>query len=171
MRKFHVSAALAAVLLSALVAGSALGAGTSARHRTVLPKKVAFAAAYAGTAAVKVTDNVADIQATGKGTGKPLGAGTITGVGKGDTSQQPCVPFTGPGTMVGAKGAKLAFTVLTGSTGCGDEGGNVFAISGKAKVVKGYGALKKAKGTLKFTGTYDRNAGTFTVKFKGTLTA
>ena len=32
------------------------------------------------------------------------------------------------------------------------------------------GKLKKATGTLKFTGVYDRGAGTFTVKFKGNLT-
>ena len=157
-----ILAAAAAVL--ALGTGAAFAAGA---------KKVAFAAAYSGTAVVKVTDNVADIAANGTGKGSVIGAGKITGVGKGDSSQQPCVPFTGPGTMVGSgktAKTKLTFKVLDGSTGCGDEAGQVFSISGKAMVVKGTGALAKAKGTLKFTGVYDRNAGTFTVKFKGTLT-
>jgi hypothetical protein len=132
-------------------------------------KLVPFAAKYSGTAVVQVNDQVADITATGKGTGTLLGTGKIAGTGKGDTSQQPCVPFTGPGSLVGT-GGKLLFTVIAGSTGCGDEGGQVFSIVGKAKVTKGTGKLLKAKGTLKFTGVYDRGAGTFSVKFKGTLT-
>lgn len=151
-------------LALALGTGAAFGAGA---------KKVVFAATYSGTAVVKVTDNVADIAANGAGKGTVIGAGKVTGVGKGDSAQQPCVPFTGPGTMVGSgktAKTKLTFKVLDGSTGCGDEAGQVFSISGKAMVVKGTGALAKAKGTLKFTGVYDRNAGTFTVKFKGTLT-
>jgi len=148
-----------------LAAAAVLAAGGMA----ATPKKsVAFTGSYAGTANVQVTDNVADIQANGTGSGT-LGSGKITGAGKGDSSVQPCVPFTGPGTMSGTKGS-LAFSVLTGSSGCGDEGGQVFSVSGKAKVTKGTGTLKKATGTLKFTGVYDRGAGTFTVKFKGTLT-
>ena len=43
-------------------------------------------------------------------------------------------------------------------------------LSGKAAIVKGTGVLAKIRGTLKFTGVYDRGAGTFTVKFKGKLT-
>lgn len=154
----------AATVVLALGTGAASAAGT---------KKVAFLATYSGTAVVKVTDNVADIAANGAGKGTLIGAGKVTGVGKGDSSVQPCVPFTGPGTMTGSgktAKTKLTFKVLDGSTGCGDEAGKVFSISGKAAVVKGTGALAKAKGTLKFTGVYDRDAGTFNVKFKGTLT-
>jgi hypothetical protein len=163
MKKLGIPALLA-ILVAAFVAGSAF-AGTNATA-----KKIAFAASYSGTATAKVTDGVADIVANGSGKATLIGSGKITGAGKGDASAQPCVPFTGPGTITGAAG-KLAFTVLTGASGCGDEGGHVFSISGKAKVVKGTGKLAKAKGTLKFTGVYDRDAGTFTVKFKGTLTA
>jgi hypothetical protein len=149
-----------AVALAAIVASAALGA---------TPKKsIAFNASYSGTAAVNVTDNVADIQANGSGSGTLLGAGNVTGIGKGDASQQPCVPFNGPGTLNGA-GGKLGFTVLSGSSGCGDDAGQVFSISGKAKVTSATGKLKKATGTLRFTGVYDRGAGTFSVKFKGTL--
>ena len=133
-------------------------------------KIVVFTATYSGTATTKVTDNVADISASGTGKGTPLGAGKISGVGKGDTSVQPCVPFTGPGTMTGTGKNKLSFKVIAGSTACGDEAGQVFSISGKAAVVKGTGVLAKVRGTLKFTGTYDREAGTFAVKFKGKLT-
>ncbi len=64
--------------------------------------------------------------------------------------------------MTGTAGTKLTFKVAPGSTGCGDEGGQIFSITGKAIVVKGTGKLAKAKGTLKFTGVYDRGAGTFT---------
>ena len=163
MEKFRSAAVVAAAAaVVALAAGSAL-AGTSV-------KRIAFTASYSGTAVTKVTDGIADISATGSGKATLLGAGKITGTGKGDTSVQPCTPFSGPGSITGA-GGKLLFTVLSGSSGCGDDGGHVFSITGKAKVTKATGKLKKAKGTLKFTGVYDRDAGTFTVKFKGTLTA
>jgi hypothetical protein len=36
-------------------------------------------------------------------------------------------------------------------------------------VLKATGKLAKAKGTLKFTGVFDRDGGTFTVKFSGQL--
>jgi hypothetical protein len=157
-------------LAGALAAASAVVALGTGAPLAGNAKVVVFAATYSGTATVKVTDNVADIAATGTGKATKLGAGKITGVGKGDSSQQPCVPFTGPGTMTGTGKNKLTFQVITGSTGCGDEGGQVFSISGKARVVKGFGTLSKAKGTLKFTGVYDHQAGTFTVKFKGNLT-
>jgi len=150
-----------AVVALALTASVALGASG---------KIVVFAASYSGTATTTVNDTVATISATGTGKGTGLGAGKITGNGTRDTSQQPCVPFTGPGAMIGTGKNKLTFKVVAGSTGCGDEAGQVFSISGKALVVKGTGALAKAKGTLKFTGVYDRGAGTFTVKFKGKLT-
>jgi hypothetical protein len=159
--KLGITTTVAVVATSVAVA--------TAGATTPKPKTVAFSASYSGTAAAQVTDNIADITATGSGTGTLLGASKITGAGKGDSSVQPCVPFTGPGSMTGP-GGKLGFTVVSGSSGCGDEQGQVFSISGKAKVTTATGKLKKAKGTLKFTGVYDRNAGTFTVKFKGTLT-
>ena len=73
-----------------------------------------------------------------------------------------------PGTIVGP-GGKIAFTVVSGSKGCGDEQGQVFSLSGLANVTSATGKLAKAKGTLRFTGVYDSGAGTFSVKFKGTL--
>src|SRR5262249_28858798 len=117
----------------------------------------------------QVADQVADISASGKGTGTLIGSSSISGKGTGDASQQPCAPFTGPGTM-GGTGAKLAFTVGSGSQGCGGGQGQGFGLSRRGNVTSATGKLAKAKGVLRFTGVYDRGAGTFSVKFKGTLT-
>jgi hypothetical protein len=156
-------------IVTAVIAGVSLAAVTATAPASS-SKLVPFTASYSGTAVVKVTDNVADITASGAGTGTLLPASKISGHGTGDSSQQPCVPFNGPGSLVSANGTKLFFTVLAGSQGCGDEGGQVFSIVGKAKVTKTTGKLLKARGTLKFTGVYDRGDGTFSIKFKGTLT-
>ena len=158
-RTIIILAAAAAALL--LVGGAFAAAQKSA-------KVFVFTGKYKGTATTKVTDNVADIVATGAGTGSFIGAGKITGVGKGDTTQQPCVPFTGPGKITGTSGT-ITFTVVPTSKGCGDEAGQVFSISGKVTVTKATGKLAKAKGTLKMTGVYDKGAGTFNVTFKGNL--
>lgn len=154
-----------ATVASALLVGAAW-AGTSAEAKKI----VTFKAKYAGTAAVKVTDQVADIAATGPGTGTLIGKSKVTGKGKGDASQQPCVPFTGTGLMSNTSGTTIKFSVLPGSSGCGDEEGNVFSISGKAKVTGGTKLYKKATGTLKMTGVYDRGAGTFSITFSGKIT-
>jgi hypothetical protein len=160
-----MSSGVAAVIAVAVVAaGATAGTGRQA------VKIVAFSASYSGQATTKQSDNVVDISANGTGTGAAIGADKITGTGKGDTSQQPCVPFTGTGSMTGAAGTVVSFAVTSGSSGCGDEKGEVFAIVGHASVVKATGKLAKAKGTLKMTGTYNRNDGSFTVKFSGKLT-
>ncbi len=166
MRKFlrvgvvGVTAAMTAVLVGAAWAGTA----------TSDTKTVLFTGKYAGTATVKVTDNVADIAANGVGKGTLIGKSKVTGRGVGDTAQQPCVPFTGLGSMAATNGTKLNFKVLPGSTGCGDEEGQVFSVTGRAKVLGGTKAFKRAKGTLKLTGVYDRGQGTFSIKFTGKLT-
>jgi hypothetical protein len=165
MKKLQLATGvIAAVAAAALVASSAV-AGT-----TRSAKAIPFTAKYAGTAVVRVTDQVADISATGSGTGTLLGAGKLTGKGSGDASQQPCVPFGGTGTLAG-KGGTLAFRLVSGAQGCGDEAGQSFAISGHVAVVKGTGKLAKTRGSLKFTGTWDRGSGSFTVKFLGSLSA
>jgi len=163
VRTFRIATVVvAAVAVAALAAAGAL-AGPAV-------KKVTFSASYAGTAVVKVTDNVADIAVNGAGKGLPIGAGKVTGTGKGDSAQQPCVPFTGTGVLTGAAGTKVTFKIAAGSSGCGDEAGEVFSVNARATVVKATGKLAKAKGSLKITGVYDRNAGRFSVKFKGVLT-
>jgi hypothetical protein len=156
---------LAALVAFMIFAGAAL-AGTAKSTATV-----AFSAKYAGTAVTSVADNVVDISATGKGTGPQIGAGKIVGKGTGDSSDpQNCIPFFGTGTMTGTARTTVAFKVLNISKGCGDESGQLFSVSGKATVLKATGKLLKAKGTLKFTGTYNRGSGAFSVKFTGTLT-
>ena len=160
MRRFRISlVAVAVVALTAATAASAL-----------VPKKVPFTAKYSGQASAKVADgsSVANISATGTGSATLIGAGKITGTGTGDSSQQPCVPFGGTGSLTGAKGT-VAFKLTTGASGCGDEGGHVFSIKGYVTVTRATDKLAKAKGTLKFTGIYNRDDGTFSVKFTGTL--
>jgi hypothetical protein len=160
----RIGVVLAGALVTLVAAGSTLAAASTQA------KPILFKATYSGKAVTQQTGDVVDITARGTGKGLPIGAGTITGKGKADSSIQPCAPFVGPGVMVGTARTKLAFTVLPGSSGCGDEAGQVFAVSGKAKVNSATGKLAKAKGTLKFSGTYDRGTGAFTVTFKGTLT-
>ena len=171
MRKFGITAVLVVVAAAALTAGSAFAGATVT--------KVKLTGAYAGAANVKVADDVADIAANGPGKATILNAGKITGLGKGDASVQPCVPFTGTGLLTGTKGTKIKFTMLPGASGCGDEQGQVFSVSARAKVTGGAGKFKvgtktysltKAKGTLKLTGVYDRGKGTFAIKLNGILT-
>ena len=163
MRDHRFAGAAAGVIATAALATGVAAAGTSA---TTIP----FTAKYAGTAVVRVDGSVADITANGAGKGTLLGIGKVTGKGKGDSSAQPCVPFTGTGTMIGTGKTKLAFKVVTPSNGCGDEAGQIFSVSARAVVVKGYGKLANVRGKLKITGVYDRGKGTFSVKFAGTLT-
>ena len=161
MKKFRFSiVALAIAALTAVTAATAM----AATH-----KKIVFAGKYAGTATTKVNNSTATIGANGTGTATSIGAGTITGLGTGDTSQQPCIPFTGTGTMKGS-GGTITFKVLTGSSGCGDEGGHTFTITSHLAVLKATGKLAKAKGTLKLTGVYSHDDGSFSVKVSGTLT-
>ena len=76
--------------------------------------------------------------------------------------------FLGTGQMTGKNGT-VNFKVTPNSTGCGDEGGHTFAISGKATVTSATGKLKGATGPLKFSGFYDRDKGNFSAKFTGVL--
>ena len=169
MRLFRISFAAGMIAAAVAMATSAV-AGTAAQS-----KIVPFTASFKGAAAVTVTDQVASISTTGAGVGTValMGAAKLTGAGTGSTAgvgaDNPCVEFTGTGSMTGVKG-KLTFKVVQGSQGCGDETGQSFTVAGRATVIKGTGRLAKAKGTLKLTGTYDRGAGTFTAKFTGKLT-
>jgi hypothetical protein len=168
MRTHRFGTAVMGTLAAAVLLAGVAVATSSAATTKLLP----FTAKYAGAAVVRVDGNVASITANGPGRGTLLGIGRISGKGLGDSSAQPCVPFTGTGTMVGVGRTKLAFRVVPGSSACGDEGGQVFSISARAVVVRGYGKLANVRrgGKLKIGGTYDRTHGTFSVKFIGTLT-
>jgi len=116
-----------------------------------------------------VTGQTVAISAQGAGKGSIIGASKIAGTGKGDASNPPCVPFSGPGTITGV-GAKLTFAVLRTSRGCAaqDDQNNV-TVTGQLKITGGTGKLARAHGTLKFTGKYNRGTGAFTVKLTGAL--
>ena len=152
------------ILMTALIA-----VAVAAASATAVTKPIAFTGKYTGQATTQATDTTVAITANGTGKAVLLGAGKVTGAGSADSSQRPCVPFTGTGKMTGP-GGTLVFKVNPSSVGCGDDAGQLFSISGKAAVLKGTGKLAKAKGTLKMTGTYDRSSGAFSVKFTGSLT-
>jgi hypothetical protein len=161
MNRFRTSILAAAVL--------ALVAATSASALASTTKIIAFTGTYSGQASTLVSGNVATISATGAGKGTLIGAGKIVGHGTGDSSQQPCVPFGGTGTLSGA-GGTITYKLASGASGCGDEGGHTFAITAHLTVVKATGKLLKAKGTLKLTGVYNHDDGSFSVKVRGNLT-
>jgi hypothetical protein len=166
VRQFRFSILVATVVLASVaLAGTAL----SATSQTTI-KKIAFVGSYSGQASSKLESgsSTADLSATGTGKGTLIGAGTITGAGTADSSQQPCPPFGGKGTIKGAKGT-ISFTVVSGAKGCGDEGGENFSLVGYLLVTKATGALARAKGQLRFTGSYSRTDGTFSIKLTGTL--
>jgi len=152
-------------ILTAAVLAVAIASAASAAT-----KPIAFTAKYAGTATTKTADTAVTINANGTGKGLLIGAGKVTGVGTADSSVRPCVPFLGTGKISGPGGV-IIFKVKPGTSGCGDDAGSIFSISGKASVLKATGKLAKRHGTLKMTGQYDRDTGAFSIKFTGALTA
>lgn len=145
---------------AAVVAASAVAAPT---------KSIPITGTFTGNASTDVSGTTATIVANGTGKVTLLGAGKIVGNGTADTSQQPCTPFGGTGRITAAGGI-ITFTVPTTSSSCGDEGGHTFAITGLMKVTKATGKLAKAKGSLRFTGTYSHDDGSFSIKLRGSLT-
>jgi hypothetical protein len=151
----------------ALVGGLALA---SAVVGTATAGSHAFTATYSGLVTEKV--NGQDVTATprGKGTGTPIGKSSLTGTVFATTANPPCSPLNGPGTLAGAAG-KLKVKLLPTSRGCAaseDDTSNI-SFSGSAKVIGGTGKFRAARGTLRFSGHYDRSTGSFSVKLKGTL--
>lgn len=129
----------------------------------------AFSGKYAGRAVVRATsDTAADINASGSGKSNVLGASKVTGIGKGFQGS-PCSSFSGAGAIKGKQGA-IKFKLAAGSKVCPSAADpNQNAITASAKVTGGTLKFKKARGTLKITGNYDRGKGTFTATFKGTI--
>lgn len=151
---------------AAAAAGAAVAVGTA-----VAAHSAAFVANYSGTATEKVSGQTVTTAGKGTGTGTLVGRSTLSGTVVANTSNPPCAPFKGPAAIAGPKG-KLKLTVLPTSRGCAasqDDQNNV-SIAGSAKVIGGTAKFKKARGTLRFTGHYDRGSGAFTLKLKGTLT-
>jgi hypothetical protein len=152
--------------LISILAAAVLVSSASALTK---PIKIAFVGSYSGQATTLVDGSTVTITAKGNGKGTMIGAGALNAKGTGDSSQQPCVPFGGTGTLTGAAGT-IVFKTNTGASGCGDEGGHNFTVKAYFAVTKATGKLAKAKGTLKAIGTYSRDDGTFQVKVTGTLT-
>ena len=160
MNKFRYVSVLAAAAVAAIAVGSALAATA---------KPTPFKAAFTGKAVVKVNGQAADITATGTGLATLLGRSTLAAKGAG-TQSDPCPLFGGLATMAGKTG-KINFKIPPAAgSGCTDEQGNTFALVGRATITGGTLKYKKAKGTFKFTGTFDKGTGNYSVKFTGLLT-
>jgi hypothetical protein len=160
---------LTSLVLVLVVAMLATAVAAPAGANTTKPKKIAFTGSYSGQASTLVNGGTVTISAKGTGKGTLLGTGAINAAGTGDSTQQPCVPFGGTGTITGA-GGKVTFKANPGASGCGDEGGHNFTIKVYLAVTKATGKLAKAKGTLRAIGTYNRDDGSFQVKLTGLLT-
>jgi hypothetical protein len=171
LSKYRLTSAVAVVAIAAVCVGSALAAPAKSS------KIVLFTGSYAGPANVTAADGVSTIQASGAGKATTVGikapafgAGKVSGTGTGSAdSGQTCQTFNGTGSLSGVKGAKINFK-LTGAQACGDADGINFSITGRATVTGGAGAYKTAKGSLKVTGLYKKDAKTFAIKLTGKLT-
>ena len=165
MRHFRALLLLAvAIGLAAFVAGTAVAAAPK-------PKTVAFKGHYAGQVTEKVNGTDVTALTTGTGTGTVIGKGKLTGTVTASTANPPCSPIAGKGWLTGAKG-KLKVTVLPTSRGCAasDTDQNNITVSGTVKVAGGTLLFRKAKGSVHFSGSYDRTSGAFSIKLTGKLT-
>jgi hypothetical protein len=162
MKRFVGLVSLIAVLAAAVVyVGAAAGSSTN------------FTAKYSGKVHEVVNGSNVTGTPNGKGTASLIGKGSMTGTVKGNQSSSTgCTPLTGTGTLKGSKGTlKLKLTNSPSpSTACGaQDDHNSIDFYGTAKVTGGTGALKKAAGSLHYSGHYDRGTGAFNVKLTGTL--
>jgi hypothetical protein len=160
VKRFRATATLVGGLaVAAVVVGSALGSSSSA-----------FVASYRGTVTEKVVGQTVTTVPRGKGTGTPIGKSTLTGTVTATTANPPCSPLRGPGTLAG-KAGKLKVTLQPTARACaaGEDDQDNISFSGTAKINNGTGKFRGAKGTLRFSGHYDRSSGAFNVKLKGTL--
>jgi hypothetical protein len=155
-----LSSLVAALALAAVVAGTALAAHS-----------IAFKGSYAGTVTEKVDGQAVTAAASGVGIGTVIGKGKLSGTVLGTTANPPCSPINGPGLISGPAG-KLKLTVVTPSRGCAasETEQDSISVSGTAKVNGGTLKFKKARGTLHFSGHYDRKSGAFNVKLTGKVT-
>ena len=158
---------LAPVALILAIAVGAVGVGAALASSIT---KTQFTANYSGKVTEAVNGNAVTATPKGKGKGTLIGKSTLTGTVSASTANPPCTPLGGTGLLTGAKSTlKLKFVTPSRACAAGSDDQNNISFSGSAKVTGGTGALKKAKGTLHFSGHYDRGTGAFTVKLTGTL--
>lgn len=152
---------IAALAVAAVVAGTALAAHS-----------IAFKGSYTGKVTEKVDGQAVTALASGAGSGTVIGKGKLTGTVKATTANPPCSPLSGPGAISGPAGKLKLIVVSTTSRGCAasEEDQDSINISGNAKVNGGTLKFKTARGTLHFSGHYDRKTGVFNVKLTGKLT-
>lgn len=157
-RLLGLASVLAALAVAATFVGTALGSS------------ITFSASYAGHVTEKVSGQTVVAAPSGKGKGTPIGKSTLTGKVTATTANPPCSPLKGPGILSGAKG-KLKITLLSNSRACvaSQDQANNISFSGSAKVTGGTGKFRGVKGTLRYSGHYDRGTGAFTVRLRGTL--
>jgi len=162
MKRFlGLASLLTAVAVAAVCVGTAVGSS------------VTFTAKYSGKVTEVVNGSNVTATAKGKGTATAIRKGTLTGTVAGNTANPPCTPLSGKGVLKGKKGSlKLKLTnTPSPSKACaaGADDQNNISFSGTAKVTGGTGALKKARGSLHYSGHYNRGTGAFNVKLTGTL--
>lgn len=146
-------------------------------------KTVAFTGHYTGKVSLLIDNTGTSASAkitsvTGSGTGTLVGASKVKGSGSSKTTSTECpIPFTGTGSITGAKG-KITFSVTESkSSGCssGDSGAVKVTFSGVAVATGGTGVAKGATGSLKFKGTVNlagskgATSGSYKVTLSGTL--
>lgn len=160
-----------AILLPAVAIGLLVAVATAVAA-TPKPKTYTFKGAYAGTVTEKVDGQNVTALTTATGVGTAVGKGKLLGTVAATTANPPCSPLSGKGKLTGPKGNLNVTLVPATSKGCAasEEDQTDITVSGNAKVTGGTLKFKKAKGTIHFSGPYDRTAGTFSVKFTGKLT-
>jgi len=169
------------VLTLALVAWG--GPSAVAAASASATKSVAFTGQYSGKISVLIDNTGTSASAkitsvTGSGKATLIGASKVKGSGSTKTTSTECpIPFTGKGTLTGAKG-KITFSVTESkSSGCsnGDSGAVKVTFSGVAVASGGTGVANGATGSIKFKGTVNLagtsgpTSGSYKATFKGTL--
>ena len=160
-----VSVALAAALGAALVAPICATASPVAH---VAAAKIAFSGKYSGHASVTINGSsvtISSVKGTGTGTD---GTTKLAGANGTGTTSGTCAFFSGPARLSGT-GGSISLAVKSSSSACGS--GTQIAVKGSATAKGTSGKFKKANGTVKFTGTYNKTTGNFTVTISGSLTA
>lgn len=160
MRHFRIPLAFVTLALAAVFVSSAAAA------------TITFSGSYKGKVTERVDGQLITAVVVGAGAGTVIGKGTVGGkVVATTTSDSACAPFKGPGTIKGAKGT-LKLSVLPISRGCAasEEDKDNIALAGTAKILGGTGKFIKARGSLRFSGHYNRTSGLFTLKLTGKVT-